>query len=308
MTNAATITEDDLLPGRATASGVLFQIGPGFTLPVDIITQASKDREGSSFPFACPDHGKEVVRCNQVYRCTAEKPHLHPEGELLRARESEDGKLVHASKDEIAEIRTGGLEKGVIDWQVHPAGEVGAVLRNGDLGYRCRPPKKGGGRKAFAVLKAIAEDPTIDLIGWLRTGDSRRLYRLECWNGQVFIQSLIPVTEMKGVDTIVLPELSDTEVKTVVKTVATLAEPFDPEEYRFDPAEAVAEFVAAKAENPDATPEVVAPAAVAEEADIIGLFEASISQAAKAKPAKKAAKATKAPAKKAAAARKSTAA
>lgn len=289
MSNA--VVEDDFLPGRATAAGVTIQLGPMFTMQVDLASQRESDKKDSSFPYACPDHGATVVRCNQVYQCQDEKkPHIHPESELLRARESDDGKLVHATKDEIAEIRTGALEKGVLELRVHPADEVAGTLRNDGLAYRARPPKKGS-RKPYAVLKALAERDDIALVGWLRLKDSRRLYRVEVWNGQLMLQSLIDVADMRGCDQIALPELAADEVERIGSVIAAGVEPFEPEEYLFDKAAAVAEFVAARADDPDAVPVPVAAAvSAAEDADIISMLEASLAGAKKKAPKKARAK------------------
>ena len=283
-TPSTVVTEDDFTPQRATASGVTLTLGEMWAVQLDLVSQKRSDTDEVSFPFACPEHGATVARVNQRYIC--EDGHLHTQSELLQAREAEDGTLVHATKDEIGDLRTGGLDKGVLELHVHPAAEVAATLRADGLGYRARPGKKAP-RKAYAVLRALAARDDIALVGWLRLKDSRRLYRLETWNDQIVLQSLIPVEAMHPVDLIAVPELDEAEVSRLGEVVASTATPFDPETYRFDVAAAIAEFVAERAKNPTAVPVAPAAAAQVEEADVISLLEKSLAGSSLAKKAVK---------------------
>lgn len=291
------VVDDDYTPQRSTASDVNVSIaGTLFATQVNLVSIKESGDDDTKFPYACPgDHGGAVARMSQRFTCP--DGHLFEQKDLHRARESADGTLVLATKDEIATLKTGGMDKAQIELHVHPRAEVDAVTRPDGLAHRLRPGKKAP-RKAYAMLKAIAADPDTVAVGWLRLKDARRLFRLELWNDQLVLQALIDIRVMRGVDKIALPELADDEVARVVKAIKDGTEPFDPAEYTFDVATEIANFVEERAKDPDAIPAPIASVPAAADDDLLAMLEASVAET----------KPKKAPAKKAAAKRTTKAA
>lgn len=282
-----TTTVDDFTEQRSFASNVTFLVGEA-AVQLDVVPlRRTGSKQEASLKSVCPNEHEAPTTVRQFYEC--EHGHKHTDGQLLKARALDDGSLVLIDKDEASELRTGGFAKNQMIISAHPADEVAAQCRPDELGYRLRPNRKSApiARKLYSTLMALASTDGVALLGELRLKDSRRLYRLEVWNGQLIVQSLIHPDDLAGTDQIALPEFDKAQIKALQDRARELVDSFDPERYRFDAKAALDAAAAARAGNKDMpapAPQVVTP----EDIDVLELLGASITKASKARKAKKA--------------------
>jgi non-homologous end joining protein Ku len=170
------------------------------------------------------------------------------------------------------------MRKDELTLRIHPADQVEAATRPGDLGYRLRPAsKKGvvGPTKPYGILLGFASNPEVALIGELNLRGVVKLYRLVVHRGQLLLHELIRPDELAATDDIDLADVSEAEVERARSLAAGMVEDFDPAAYRNLTVERIAELVASKAGDATPTP-TEAKAPVAEVADILSLLERSI--------------------------------
>ncbi len=236
---------------RTYASGISFSL-PGWTggIPLDVVPARRPNlSKESGFPYACPDHDSPVSVTKQFVCEDGHGP--FSEDQLVHMRHMPDGP-VWVTKAHMVESKTGSIEKNEIALRAHPADEVAAAtLPSGKL-YRVRPGKKSTKtqRTVMATLQHIAADPKIALVGTLRIQDSRDVYRLTVWHGQLLLVGLVTPADLAPVDEFDREE--GPEIKAAAKQMraALPIEPF--EGYDWNVLEAVNRVLAdGGADSPD---------------------------------------------------------
>ncbi len=247
-----------------------------------------KSREDTQTRLVCPDKHDTPTRVNERYICP--DGHAHTRGEMLSARELEDGTLVVVDKEAKVEAITGGQAEKELDLIAVPRADLERWTRYDDSGMRVRLVKKHSSQEAvlYRVFLALTENADTALVGTMVISGKRRMWALEQWNGQLFLQSLIETSNLAPPDDIELPSLDEATEAKVAKLAADLpklAQPFDPARFAFDARTALDELAASVAESGTSpSPLVTAPAASVE--GLLDALDALVAATPKAKPAR----------------------
>lgn len=233
---------------RATLFGLI-------SFPVDVVPQGrTGKREETQFKQLCPQGHKVpgLMPVKQYYECDGGHTGLR-QGDLVRGRQTEDGKWVLPTAEEIEAATCGSLEAGAIDLTPHPADVVNSSTRPGEKGYRLRPGRSGKKVTAkeaqlYATIRQLVIDNVdkVAFIGSLRIRNSRAVYRLEVWDGQLMLTELVCDEDLAARDVIDVdgdPKL----LGMAQQFLETSVEDWDPSLHRWDAGTAVAELVARKA-------------------------------------------------------------
>lgn len=280
------VAVDDYTDQRAFASNVAFIVGEA-SVQLDVVPiRRSGSKQEAALKSVCPGDHDAPTTVQQMYVCA--DGHQHYPSQLLKARAMEDGTLVLIDKDEAAEIRTGGFPKNQMELSVHPAEEVRAACRPDELGYRIRPGRKAPpiARKLYSTLLVLAATPGVALVGELRLRDSRRMYQLEVWNGQLVLQSLIHPDDLADVDQIALPEFDSKQVKALQERAQALVESFDPERFRFDAKAALDKAAEQMSKDGQVMPAPAPSAGRVDDVDVLALLDATVKQVKESKRSK----------------------
>ena len=175
----------------------------GMTDVVVDVVSVRKPGVKVQFRQICPSC-EEPTRPGQRYLCPSCEGLFEPR-DLDRAKE-EDGLLFRFSDEEIAEVKAAAepdedtLKKLVLN--VCPLDELHAATRPGDNAYRLRLPQDAKQQAFYNVLGHAAGSTKYGLYGLLRLkeDDTPQAYRLDVWNGQIVLQSLIRPQDLAEVD------------------------------------------------------------------------------------------------------------
>lgn len=271
-------------PQRAYAAGVSIRFGTEALSPVltvDAVPQGRPNaRDDDAFTGICPDHDVPTT-VSQRYVCPDHG--TFSQSELIRARDTGEG-LVPFTDEEIKSVKGGGdFAEKVMTLTRCPAGSFAGVTRPGSLGYRLRPTAKSTENelKLYAMLLAAVSSGKTAWIGELRLRQSRTLFHLTGWNGELLITEVI--TDLAPVDEINVK----LDAATLKRGVASLLElvpevDFDASKFGFDSVAAINAVIKAKGKDAGRMP---AAAVAPSEQDVIALLEASLPKPAKPKRA-----------------------
>lgn len=276
---------------RAYAGGVRFNIGL-LSNKFDVVPVRVPNLNKSPIHFICPDEHDEPARVKIQYVC--DQGHLHTESELDRAyfgTEKDSTQVVPLDLEDIKMAKCGDLDEKNVDLRVHPREQIESLTAPDESFYRIRPPRDAGenDRKIYALLVAMASDPKLALVGEFRFKDSRKLYYIRPFRGQLSMQSLIHPDDIASVDDIETPVVSKALLTQAAALLKEEATDFDPTAYGFDTAATLAKIVAQREASPEAPAK---PAAVAEPSDLLDKLTQSVKAARVAKPSHKARKST----------------
>jgi non-homologous end joining protein Ku len=110
------------------------------------------------------------------------------------ARPNPDGTHTVIPKEEVAEARRGGYDKGVVELQMYPAEQVEQATMPGGSTYYVEPEKVDAILSGFY---ALAQMPDRALVGTLVTRDVPKEYRLVVRNGKLLLTELLWPAEVK---------------------------------------------------------------------------------------------------------------
>jgi hypothetical protein len=256
-----------LTPQRNEAAGLAISaLGGLLNVKLDgAPIRRPKSRGEAGTKLLCPDPSHEApATVNERFVCA--DGHAHTRSEMLRGRELDDGTIVPIVDDGArVEAVTGGLPKGELSLNPHPADEVDAFTRPDGIALRLRLPRKHATADTdlYAALVALAADPRYRWVGPMVVGSTRRFWVLTVWHGQLLLEGRIETADLAPPDEVPAPAHPDVAEKLAARAaefVAELAEPFDPDVYRHDAKAAIDQLAAATDANLDtATPVQVAP-------------------------------------------------
>lgn len=251
--------------GRATATDVTLRLAGLIPFQVDLwsVFRSGKSNDGGMKtackeqhllgmgPDSQPVYGPSEV--SQRYICKTDPGHVSTLAGLGRGRVV-DGVMVLASEEEVIAAKTGGLTKQFCELAVHPADEVDTVCRPGKNQYLLRPARNDDGdvtlvsEESYATLRELvaATSDRLAFMGPLRLANTRSVYRLEVWDGQLMAVEVTLPADLRERDSID-GEASAKSVLSLTAMVESSIEPFDEALHGWDAEQAVADLVAGKA-------------------------------------------------------------
>lgn len=277
-------------------AGMKISLGGLLNLTVDAIpVRRPNSKTDTATRLTCPDGHDQPTRVEQRYVCP--DGHTNGRGALGQARELPDGTLVAIDRQDRKAAVTGDLPRGVISIDVRPAAQVAAFTLPAGPTLRLRPQrdKTADDVMLYHAFLELASNSEWALVGPMSNGDTRHLWWVRAWNGQLLVEARVETAELAPPDDIPFP--ADTEkaawlAATAAELAVGMLADFEPDEYRHD-AEAAIDALARQSAT-------TAPAAAKSSAptvdSLIGQMEDMIAKqrkardarAAKAKPAKKA--------------------
>jgi non-homologous end joining protein Ku len=271
---------------RAYASNVRLTVFGVVTLAVDLVPQGRPNkRDETAASFVCTDDHEHPVRVSQRYVCpqagltealhdldiarTAPQLKTARDAVMLAAQHGpfrehdlargrvHDGEMIVITAEDLAEAKTGGMEKNVAEFTPHPTEQVAMVCRPGGMGYRARLPKKHakGEARTYATIVALVEaHPEVTFLAPMRLQDSRALYQLVVHRGQLMVSQVTHPADLADADAQDLEAPDERLTAMAEELLAGEVVDFDPDLYRHDAGLAVERLTAARAagEQPDA--------------------------------------------------------
>jgi non-homologous end joining protein Ku len=262
---------------KTFASGIQLRLGL-FTVIADAVPiRQPNSAKSVSFSLVCPDCD-EPQKVQQQYQCPAGHGPFTP-AQLHRARETEDG-LVPMSAEDLAKV-AGEFIEGAMELRVVSREDVEAKTRPDGGAYRLRlgGKKKDASALAYTTLiEAMKANSDKVLLGVLKLNGrvAPTPYKLEVWEGQLILQSLVRPQDLAERDD--LPEGVDEKyVAMASQLIEQMVEPFDPELLADERVQRLAEVLAEKEGDVVA----IAPKKSAGSADdLMAALEASLKRSA----------------------------
>ncbi|MGB3334218.1 MAG: Ku protein [Mycobacterium sp.] len=268
-------------------------------VPVKVYS-ATEDHDIKFRQVHAKDHGRIRYR-----RVCEECGEVVDYGDIARAYESDDGRMVVITDDDIANLpEERDHEIAVLEFV--PAGDLDPVLF--DRSYFLEPATKS--IKSYVLLaKTLAETDRVAIVHFtLRNKTRLAALRVKDFSKRdvMMVHTLLWPDEIRDPDFPALDtkvEIKPAELKMAGQVVESMADDFDPDRYHDTYQEQLQELIAAKLEGDEAFTPEERPAeldATEDVSDLLAKLEASVKKRASAEktPAKKA-PAKKAPAKRA---------
>ncbi|MGB3473977.1 MAG: Ku protein [Mycobacterium sp.] len=268
-------------------------------VPVKVYS-ATEDHDIKFRQVHAKDHGRIRYR-----RVCEECGEVVDYGDIARAYESDDGRMVVITDDDIANLpEERDHEIAVLEFV--PAGDLDPMLF--DRSYFLEPATKS--IKSYVLLaKTLAETDRVAIVHFtLRNKTRLAALRVKDFSKRdvMMVHTLLWPDEIRDPDFPALDtkvEIKPAELKMAGQVVESMADDFDPDRYHDTYQEQLQELIAAKLEGDEAFTPEERPAeldATEDVSDLLAKLEASVKKRASAEktPAKKA-PAKKAPAKRA---------
>ncbi|MEB3031689.1 non-homologous end joining protein Ku [[Mycobacterium] nativiensis] len=268
-------------------------------VPVKVYS-ATEDHDIKFRQVHAKDHGRIRYR-----RVCEECGEVVDYGDIARAYESDDGRMVVITDDDIANLpEERDHEIAVLEFV--PAGDLDPMLY--DRSYFLEPASKS--IKSYVLLaKTLAETDRVAIVHFtLRNKTRLAALRVKDFSKRevMVVHTLLWPDEIRDPDFPALDtkvEIKPAELKMAGQVVESMADDFDPDRYRDTYQEQLHELIEAKLEGDEAFTPEERPAeldATEDVSDLLAKLEASVQKrsAAKKEPAKKE-PAKKSPAKKA---------
>ncbi|WP_409436584.1 Ku protein [Mycobacterium sp. SMC-14] len=268
-------------------------------VPVKVYS-ATEDHDIKFRQVHAKDHGRIRYR-----RVCEECGEVVDYGDIARAYESDDGRMVVITDDDIANLpEERDHEIAVLEFV--PAGDLDPMLY--DRSYFLEPATKS--IKSYVLLaKTLAETDRVAIVHFtLRNKTRLAALRVKDFSKRdvMMVHTLLWPDEIRDPDFPALDtkvEIKPAELKMAGQVVESMADDFDPDRYHDTYQEQLQELIAAKLEGDEAFTPEERPAeldATEDVSDLLAKLEASVKKRASAEktPAKKA-PAKKAPAKRA---------
>jgi non-homologous end joining protein Ku len=157
------------------------------TVTVDCMPVKISSTGGTSFVNVCPEC---VTKPTQQYVC-ADGHGPFTSGELAKARKV--GKeFVLITDEEVAEIRKSDLVQRVLNLKPCPREQIEAQTRPGETQYRLKLTGPGE-EDGYSLLRYLADNRETTLYGVCKLTETGTPtpFRLEVWNDQIVMQSLL---------------------------------------------------------------------------------------------------------------------
>lgn len=190
---------------------------------------------------------------------------LFEQRDLVKGRLTDDDKWVAVTPEEVAAAKVGTLEANEITFTVHNAAEVAAATRPGEKAYRLRPSRNSkknitdADANLYATIRELVDAQSgLVFIGALRLRDTRKVYRLEVWDGQLVLAELTCDEDLAERD-VITGTVDEAMADQLGELAGLSVSPWDSSVHRWDVAAAVDELVAAKAGSPYIQKVPVAP-------------------------------------------------
>lgn len=268
-------------------------------VPVKVYS-ATEDHDIKFRQVHAKDHGRIRYR-----RVCEECGEVVDYGDIARAYESDDGRMVVITDDDIANLpEERDHEIAVLEFV--PAGDLDPMLY--DRSYFLEPASKS--TKSYVLLaKTLADTDRVAIVHFtLRNKTRLAALRVKDFSKRevMVVHTLLWPDEIRDPDFPVLDtkvDIKPAELKMAGQVVESMADDFDPDRYHDTYQEQLQELIAAKLEGDEAFTPEEPPAeldATEDVSDLLAKLEASVKKrsAAEKSPTKKA-PAKKAPAKKA---------
>lgn len=181
---------------------------------------------------------------------------LYNQGDLVKGRLTDDDTWVQITPEEALAANVGSLASGQIEFTVHDATEVDSTTQPGEKKYRLRPAR--GNKKEISeadanlyatIRELVATNPGLAFVGSLRLRNTRQIYRLTVWDGQLVLTEIVTDEDLAPRD-VITGAVNEKTVELAATLAASAVGPWDPSVHRWDVAAAVEELVAAKAGDP----------------------------------------------------------
>lgn len=212
---------------RAYVSEFQIALGPiRLTGKLVKVTRSGSD-EYRRFTSVCPDC-QNPTPVFQQYVCTADPTHVHPMGELDKAKDI-DGTLVRMTVEDIAEAKTSDLPSNRFVATVHPADEVLNSTYDSDNAYLFLPSDDDP--EALAMLTHVIDKSGKAFIAMVNLRNNEGLFRLTTWRGYVVVQKLYWPDDCNSFDD-VTAECDEVLAAAGQSFVDKITKPFDADEYK----------------------------------------------------------------------------
>lgn len=185
---------------------------------------------------------------------------LYTPGELVMAKELDDGTLAFVDEAEIEAARTSDLPLNVAEVSVHPARDVdGRIWSDPSGGAYVFQPATTNDHYA-ALVEAVGSDEHV-FLGVANIRNSESFFRLRAWNGHLVVEKILWPAEVNEYEPVEVTTNSKLGA-AITEMVRGLEEDFNPEDYTSTTREKLTALTASLGEG---TAPVVKPKAATSE-------------------------------------------
>lgn len=214
--------------GAFTISLGLIQV-TGKLLPVIIPNRTRQN----SFRRVLPDR-KEPTLVSQVYIAADETVEnfsaLYQQGDLLQAKEMEDGTLRFVDPEDVKEARTSGLPLNLAEIKVFRASDVeGRIWSDPDGGAYVFAPQATNDH--YSALVAAIDSGEHVFLGVANIRNSESFFRLRTWAGHLVVEKILWPDEVNEFEPVEVTS-SSRLAGAITEMVRGLEEDFDPEAFQ----------------------------------------------------------------------------
>lgn len=274
---------------RTAQSGVVVSMGMVSMIGNLYTPEATESKKAARFKNcckACYDRDGSVSLLKNRSFCEECDGIIDPDG-VVKGKEDESGDVsIVGTTDEVREAKESQLEQKRVDLAVHPADAVDAALFAGEgAAYVFLP---SGDSDFYHVLMSLMDedgrilcDDGLDrvVVGGLRVRDLDHVVRLTKWNGHLVFKVMLRPEQLKEFPVVPVKELTDKNLTMGRMLIEAQTEDFDPENYKDENRERLAQWVAARRQGVTITP---TPKTKAPQQDLDDMLAAAVA-AAKAK-------------------------
>lgn len=237
----------------------------------------SEARKAVAMVSICPDCD-DPTKVEQFYTCETDHG-PYKSGELSKAKEV-NGELVRLSADEVADAKGTDLPAKDLRLSIHPRDAVEAQTFAQGTAYIADP---NGPADIYPVLRLLAQEPDLALVGLMNLRGSEKLFRVSAWRDRLVLTELLRPEEINDFEPLSLKEPDTKAVQLASQLVELNKEDFDPDAVKNVFAERLQTIALAKAENPDAPIPPVSGKVSTKNVDLTSALEQMLQEAQAAK-------------------------
>lgn len=213
--------------GAFTISLGLIQV-TGKLLPVVIPNR----RRANSFKRVLPDR-KTPTPVSQVYIAHDETPEefsaLYLPGELLLAKELEDGSLEFVEEEKVEEARTSDLPLNLAEVQVFRASDVDGRIWTDPAGGAYVFAPQASNDHYSALVEAIGSGEHV-FLGQANIRNTESFFRLRTWAGHLVVEKILWPEEVNEFEPVGVTSSSKL-TNAITEMVRGLEDEFDPDQF-----------------------------------------------------------------------------